>query len=112
MSTEYQIVLNTCPNRASAEQLARELINQNIAACVNMIPEVRSFYRWQGKVESSQEVLLLIKSDKTHYHSIQKLILEQHPYELPEIIAVPIDHGFGDYFNWINSNLSTHDDPD
>lgn len=112
MPTEYQIVLNTCPDQASAERLAHELINQGIAACVNIIPEVRSFYRWQGKVESSQEILLLIKSDKTHYNSIQKLILEQHPYELPEIIAVPIDHGLGDYFNWINSNLSTHDDPD
>ncbi len=104
MPSDYQIVLNTCPDVASAEQLASELINQGIAACVNIIPEVRSFYRWQGQVESSQEILLLIKSHKTDYPSIQKLILEQHPYELPEIIAVPITQGFDGYLGWLNSS--------
>ncbi len=109
MSTEYQIVLNTCPDYASAERLASELIDQGIAACVNIVPEVRSFYRWQGQVESRQEILLLIKSHKTDYPSIQKLILEQHPYELPEIIAVPITQGLEGYLDWLNSSRSSDD---
>jgi len=110
MSTEYQIVLNTCPDQASADKLAAALIDQGIAACVSIVPGIRSLYRWQGQIESSQEHLLLIKTTRSHYNSVQQLICTQHPYELPEVLAVPIEQGLGDYFNWIDSNLSRHND--
>lgn len=110
MSTEYQIILNTCPDQVSADKLAAALLDQGLAACVSIVPGIRSLYRWQGEIESSQEQLLLIKTSRAHYNSVQRLICSQHPYELPEIIAVPIEHGLGDYLNWIDSNLSKQND--
>ena len=106
MASEYQIVLSTCPDPASADQLANTIIEHGVAACVNIVPGIRSLYRWQGKVESSQEQLLLIKTHKSQYNSLQQLIRNKHPYELPEIIAVPIEAGLPEYLSWIDNNLS------
>ena len=106
MTREYQIVLSTCPDQQSADQLANAIIEDGVAACVSIIPAIRSLYRWQGKVESSQEHLLLIKTRKSHYNSLQQLICNKHPYELPEIIAVPIEAGLEQYLSWIDNNLS------
>lgn len=106
MASEYQIVLSTCPDQACADALAATIIESGAAACVSIVPGIRSLYRWQGKIESSQEQLLLIKTHKNHYNSLQQLILEQHPYELPEIITVPIESGLKEYFSWIDNNLS------
>ncbi len=111
MATDYQIVLNTCPDLVSAERLAKAILNQELAACVSMVPGIRSLYRWQGKIESSQEQLLVIKTKCSHYRSLEQLIQQLHPYELPEIIAVPIDQGLPSYLQWIDENLSTiHED--
>jgi len=106
MSTEYQIVINSCPDQHIAQQLAEQLIDQQLAACVSIIPGITSVYRWQGKLASSQEQLLLIKTRRDQFGSVQQLICRYHPYELPEIVAVPIDQGLPDYLAWINSSLS------
>ena len=107
MASEYQIILSSCPDQESADQLASAIIEQGEAACVSIVPGIRSLYRWQGKIESSQEQLLLIKTRKSHYNSLQQLICTLHPYELPEIVAVPIEAGLNEYLSWIDTNLST-----
>ncbi len=82
------------------------LIKKKLAACINIIPGITSVYEWQGEIESSQEHLLIIKSHQCQYPCIESAINEMHPYELPEIIAVPIEQGLPDYLQWIDSCLS------
>ena len=103
MSTSYQIILCTCPDKDSAEQLAQLLVNEQLSACVNILPGVSSIYWWQGQSSSAQEYLLLIKAHKDHYQAIEISIKAHHPYELPEIIAVSIENGLPEYLHWIDS---------
>jgi periplasmic divalent cation tolerance protein len=108
MSKVVQIILCTCPDRETAEKIAHLLVEKNLAACVNILPGLTSYYRWQGRIESAQELLLLIKSNSDRYPAVEKAILENHPYELPEIVAVPVEHGLPDYLHWIDSCLSAN----
>ncbi len=103
----YQIILCTCPDQKTAEDIASALISQKLAACVNIIAGITSIYEWQGKLEKSAEQLLLIKSHIDKYIEIEGKIKSLHPYELPEIIAVPIDRGLPEYLQWINKCIST-----
>ena len=103
MSIRYQIIYCTCPDFETANKIARQLVEAKVAACVNILPSVTSVYEWQGKVETAQEFLLMIKTCHIHYLTIEAEIKRLHPYELPEIIAVAIEHGLPDYLNWINS---------
>lgn len=108
MSKAVQIILCTCPDQETAENIARLLIERNLAACVNILPGLTSYYRWQGQIELAQELLLLIKSSSARYSSVEAAILENHPYELPEIVAVPVEQGLPDYLHWIDSCLSAN----
>lgn len=101
MSQEYYIILNTCPDLETAEAIANTLVDDELAACVNIIPGVRSVYLWEGQRTTSQEHLLLIKAMAADYEAIEETILELHPYELPEIIAVSISAGLPDYLDWL-----------
>lgn len=101
--TQLIVTLCTCPDKDTAEKIARLLVEGNLAACVNILPGVMSIYSWKGQIESAQEHLLLIKSPSIGYTAIETTIRRHHPYELPEIIAVPIERGFPEYINWINS---------
>jgi periplasmic divalent cation tolerance protein len=103
MSTCYQIVLCTCPDKDTAETIARLLVKDKLAACVNILPDVTSIYSWGEQIESAQEYLLLIKTNKKTYPAIAAVITKQHPYELPEIIAIPIENGLPEYLHWIDS---------
>jgi periplasmic divalent cation tolerance protein len=103
MSTCYQIILCTCPDKDTAEKIAQLLVNDKLAACVNILSGITSIYLWQEQMESAQEHLLLIKANKSCYQAIEKTIKMHHPYELPEIIAVPIDNGLPEYLHWIDS---------
>ncbi len=103
----HQIILCTCPDQKSAEDIASYLVSQKLAACVNIIAGVTSIYAWQGKLEKAQEHMLLIKSHSKQYPAIEQKIKSLHPYELPEIIAVPIERGLPEYLQWINTCLST-----
>jgi len=100
-----QLVLCTCPNAEIAEQLAILLVEQHLAACINIVPGMTSIYRWQGKVEKDTEVLLLIKTTRDRYGAVESTIQQHHPYELPEIIAVTVEDGSPDYLRWITSSL-------
>lgn len=103
MTANHQIIFCTCPDNDTAEKIARLLVETNKAACVNILPGIRSFYTWKGQVESAMEHLLLIKAHKDHYQSIETTIRDHHPYELPEIIALAIERGLPEYLHWIDS---------
>ena len=105
MSEQYLIILNTCPDKESANRVANTLVENRIAACVNIIPGLTSVYHWQGKIERSEEYLLVIKSTQTAYEQVESTIRLTHPYELPEVIAVPLTTGFAPYLAWISKNI-------
>ena len=106
MESGHCIVLNTCPDASSAEKIARELVERGLAACVNIIPGLQSYYIWKGVCESAEEQLLIIKTTSAAYTALEKALLELHPYELPEIIAVPLIAGLPDYLAWINKTTA------
>lgn len=95
------LVLTNLPDVASAQALATLLVDQRLAACVNLLAPARSTYRWQGKVETAEEVPLLIKTVAARYDEVEAAIKANHPYELPEIIAIPISHGLPGYLAWL-----------
>ena len=103
MPNRYQIILCTCPDKDTAEKIARLLVTGKLAACVNILPGVTSIYLWQEQIELAQEHLLLIKANMNSYQAIETMIKKHHPYELPEIIAVPIENGLPEYLHWIDS---------
>lgn len=98
---ETLLVLTNLPDAASARALAAALVEQRLAACVNILAPCRSVYRWQGKVEDAEEVPLLIKTTASRYAELEAAIRARHPYELPEIVAVPIGRGLPDYLAWV-----------
>lgn len=100
-TTACQLVLTTCPHRRAAQRLARTLVEERLAACVNIVPIVQSVYRWRGRIESAPEFLLVIKSLKRVYARLEKRLRALHPYELPEVIAVPITSGSRPYLAWL-----------
>jgi periplasmic divalent cation tolerance protein len=105
MLTETLVVLCTLPDREHASQMANTLVEEQLAACVNLIPGLVSVFRWQGTVQQDEEVLLLIKTSQAVYPQLEQRIRALHPYELPEIIAVPIQTGQAEYLQWINNSL-------
>jgi periplasmic divalent cation tolerance protein len=98
------IVLTTCPGSISAKKIAQELVTEKLAACVNIVPGIQSYFSWVGKVDTAHEHMLLIKTTRDAYDDLEKRIQKIHPYELPEIIAVPIEAGPAGYLNWITKN--------
>lgn len=104
------LVITSYPNKESALQLAELLIQKQLAACVNLSSAMTSVYQWQGKLCREQEIMMLIKTTQTRYHELEQAILAHHPYELPEIIQVPIELGYAPYMGWIHEQVtSTHD---
>ena len=101
------IVITNAPDRAVAEKIARALVDQKLAACVNILAQCSSVYRWQGTVETAAEVPLLIKTRADIYPAVEAVIKDLHPYELPEIVAVPVAHGSSEYLDWINAATVT-----
>ncbi len=95
------LILTNLPDEASARTLASRLVEARLAACVNILAPCRSVYRWQGGLEDAQEVPLLIKTTAARYPALEEAIRADHPYELPEIIAVPIVRGLPDYLDWV-----------
>jgi periplasmic divalent cation tolerance protein len=100
------LVITNLPDAASAEKLARQLIEARAAACVNQLAPCSSTYRWKDKIEISTEVPLLIKTTRAAYPSLEKLIRKAHPYELPEIIAVPVTAGLPAYLDWVSGETT------
>jgi periplasmic divalent cation tolerance protein len=100
------LVLTNLPDRAAAERLADSLIEKRLAACVNILAPCRSVYRWKGAVQHDEEHPLLIKSTTEGYAALEATIRAGHPYDLPEIIAVPVDRGLPAYLEWVAAETS------
>ena len=100
---EALLVITTMPDRESAEQLSRSLVENALVACVNIGAPVTSIYRWEGELEKGSEVMLTIKTTRARYPELERAIVDKHPYELPEIIAVPITAGLTGYLAWIET---------
>ncbi len=100
------LVLNTCPDMVSAEVLARHLIEASLAACVNILPAGRSIYRWRGAVHADSECLLLIKTTRAAWPRLREAIRARHPYELPEVLAVPVEAGLDAYLQWLDEMVN------
>jgi periplasmic divalent cation tolerance protein len=99
--SDVLLVFTNLPDRASAERIAQALVEARAAACVNILAECTSVYRWQGRVENANEVPLLAKTTRAAYPALEQTIRTHHPYELPEIIAVPVSTGLPDYLQWV-----------
>jgi periplasmic divalent cation tolerance protein len=104
------LVLTNVPDEAAACALARRLIEQRVAACVNILPKVRSVYRWQGALEEADEVTLLIKATQIRYPELEVTIKNAHPYKVPEIIAVPVVAGLPAYLKWVEEGTGGETD--
>ncbi len=104
------LILCTCPDRDTAQTIADQLVDHALAACVNILPGLTSVYQWQGKRESAQEHLLLIKTTDEAYGTLEQAITALHPYELPEVVAVPIVRGLDGYLGWIEQQTATATD--
>jgi periplasmic divalent cation tolerance protein len=102
------VVLCTCPAGAPAAQLAETLVEEGLAACVNRLPGVVSNFRWEGRVQEESETLLLIKTTADRLPAVTARVTELHPYELPEVVAVPVEGGLEDYLDWIRASVSGH----
>ncbi len=101
----YAVILTTVDSQDAAERIADEVLKNRLAACVQVIGPIRSKYWWKGSIESSEEYLILIKSRKNLYKEVEDLIREIHPYEIPEIIALPVEEGLEDYLKWMSTTL-------
>ena len=101
------LVLTNLPDRAAAERLAGALVEKRVAACVNILAPCRSVYRWKGEVQSEEEHPVLIKTTAERYPALEAAIRAAHPYELPEIIAVPIERGLPAYLAWLEAETQT-----
>ncbi|MBA3756466.1 MAG: divalent-cation tolerance protein CutA [Nitrosomonas sp.] len=98
---ELILIITNFPDKKGAVALAEALIDQHLVACVNILSPGTSVYRWQGNIESAEEIPVLIKTQRQHYERIEQLIKIMHPYELPEVITVPIMGGLPAYLQWI-----------
>lgn len=99
--TQALLVIANCPDEACANRIALAVVEAGLAACVNLLPRVQSIYRWQGAIESASEVPLLIKTTAGRYTELETAIRAQHPYDVPEIIALPIAQGLPAYLDWL-----------
>ena len=95
------VVLCTCPDENTARALASGLVENRLAACVNVLPGIRSIYRWQGAVQEDGEVLLVAKTSRETFPELESWLAEHHPYDLPEVIALPVERGLPAYLEWV-----------
>ena len=103
---EPLMVFITCPNDEEAARLARAAVAETLAACGNIVPGLRSIYRWQGEVHDDPETLLILKTSGEKYPALEACIQELHPYDVPEILALPVQRGLGAYLDWMADSLS------
>jgi periplasmic divalent cation tolerance protein len=103
--TDALVVLCTCSDEQEALRIANALIEARVAACVNLLPAIQSVYRWEGKIETAREVLLLIKTTRERFSELSLRIVQLHSYQTPEIVAVGIDEGLEKYLVWLRGQL-------
>ena len=99
--SEIMLVYSTTPDEETAKKFAKELVEQKLAACVSMMPGIQSVYRWKGAVEEATEVCLMIKTTRARFQELASRILSLHPYDVPEIVALPVVEGLPSYLQWV-----------
>ena len=104
--TGARVVLVTAPSPEVGTALGRALVDERLAACVNVIPGLTSIYRWQGRREEASECLLLIKTDESRYAALERRLLELHPYTVPEVLALPVERGAPAYVEWLRESVT------
>ena len=102
MPTSALLIFCSCPNHECAEEIASILLEKRLAACISISSPVTSLYEWQGELQKESEVMLYIKTTQQCYQALETCLESEHPYELPEIIAVPVERGLPGYLNWLN----------
>lgn len=100
------IAYSTAPNEKIANEIAHNLINAKLAACVNLIPQIKSIYHWNNEIIEDNEILMMIKSEKSKQKNLIDTLVKIHPYDTPEVIIIPIESGFKGYLNWIYNSLN------
>ena len=103
--TEVLILLCTCPDTAAARQLAGGLLDRKLAACVNILPEIRSIYRWQGELHDDGETLMVVKTTRQAYAEVEAWLLQHHPYDVPEVLAIQVPAGSAAYLEWVKNEI-------
>ena len=102
--TDVCVVLVTAPSEEKAAELGRALVDEKLAACANLVPGVRSIYRWQGKVEDSAEVLMLLKTTHERFEALKARVVALHPYEVPEVVRLDVTGGHAPYLDWVRDS--------
>ena len=100
------VVLCTVGSAEEAERIARSLVDRRLAACVNVVPGVASFYRWKGEVARDSEWLLFMKTTAARFEALREAVVELHPYDIPEVVELPIERGHAPYLDWIDASTS------
>ena len=101
------VLLSTCPDAATAERMARELVAASLVACVNIVPGMRSIYLWNGAVQADEEVLMILKTTAGRLAAVRERLVALHPYDLPEIVALPVVDGHHPYLQWVVDSTRT-----
>jgi len=104
--TEKIVVFSTCGSEEEAVRSATQLVEGRVAACVNLIPRIRSIYRWQGKMEDSTEWMLVIKTSRERFEALRTVLAAAHSYDVPEVLALPVVDGSPDYVAWMDAELA------
>ena len=99
------VVLVTAPDAAKAAEIARALVEERLAACGNVVPGLRSIYRWEGKVQDDAEALLVLKTTRARFEALRERVLALHPYAVPEVVALPVEAGSAPYLEWIGEQV-------
>jgi periplasmic divalent cation tolerance protein len=105
----FHIILVTAPDLGTARDLARAALEKQLIACANLVPGIESHYTWKGKVEQSAEILLVLKTTTACLKDLEKLIVSRHPYDLPEFLVLPVEHGSEPYLAWLASSCTAAD---
>jgi periplasmic divalent cation tolerance protein len=103
MTSEYCIAMTTLEDEDSASRLGRALVEAKLAACVQLV-HIRSTFRWEGAIEDASEVLVLVKTRTAAYERLQQFVRDNHPYDVPEILQIPVIDGYGPYLSWVTDN--------
>jgi periplasmic divalent cation tolerance protein len=104
--TDALVVLVTAPDAETAADLARGLVEERLAACGNVLPGLRSIYRWEGEVHDEPEVLLVLKTTRARFEALRLAVLRRHPYQVPEVIALPVEAGSAPYLAWLSAQVA------
>lgn len=104
--SDHCLVFSTVASAEDGERIARALVERRVAACVNVVPGLTSFYRWEGRVQQDEERLLVIKTRADRFEELRSVLVDLHPYEVPEVIALPITAGHPAYLSWLDASVS------